>query len=126
MRERARASTCSCNLVYNFFIYLLPLKSSVFVVHFLNLFWHGKEAFTKDSSYNEVVCLLVTFHLPYSKCRGVKICSYQNQNYQIKIFHSCRTRVDCVSLVLHSCRLCRTRVAFVWLVSLVSGTRVVN
>ena len=47
MREGARASTCSYNLVYNFLIYLLPLKSSVFVVHFSNAFWHGNEAFQK-------------------------------------------------------------------------------
>ena len=114
MREQARAPTCSCNLVYNFFIYLLPLKCSVFVVHFLNAFSHGNEAFTKDSSYNEVVCLLVTFHLPYSKCRGVKICSYQNQNYQIKIFHSYRTRIALVSLVSHACRIPVARVACVW------------
>ena len=26
------------NLVYNIFVYLLPLKTSVFVVHFLNPF----------------------------------------------------------------------------------------
>ena len=50
MREHTRASTCSYNLVYNFLIYLLPLKSSVFVVHFLNAFWHGNEAFPKSSS----------------------------------------------------------------------------
>ena len=50
MQERDRASTCSYNVVYNFWIYLLPLKSSVFVVHILNAFWYGKEAFPKDSS----------------------------------------------------------------------------
>ena len=38
------------NLVYNFFVYLLPLKSSVFVVHFSNAFWHGKEALPKHGS----------------------------------------------------------------------------
>ena len=65
---------CSYNLVYNFLIQLLPLKSSVFVVHFSNAFWHGNEAFPKVSSQNEIVLLLVIFHLPYSKYRGVKIC----------------------------------------------------
>ena len=30
--------------VYNIFVYLLPLKSSVSVVQFSNAFWHGKEA----------------------------------------------------------------------------------
>ena len=48
MRERARASTCNYNLVYKFLIYLLPLKSSVFVVHFLNAFRHGDEIFPKS------------------------------------------------------------------------------
>ena len=41
---------CGYNLVYNFFVYLLPLKSSVFVVHFSNAFEHGKEALPKHSS----------------------------------------------------------------------------
>ena len=50
MRERAKASTCSENLVYNFLIYILPLRSSVFVGHFSNAFWHGNEAFPKGSS----------------------------------------------------------------------------
>ena len=134
---------CSYNLIYNVLIQLLPLKSLVFVVHFLNAFWHGNEAFPKGSSQNEVVRLLVIFHLPYSKSRGVKICfyscHYQNQNFSLVshscrscsnrvtlvsfVEHLCRTRVTCVSLVLHSCRLCRTHVAFA---SLVSGARVVN
>ena len=50
MRESAKASTCSYNLVYNFLMYLLSLKSSVFVVDFSNAFWHGNEAFPKGSS----------------------------------------------------------------------------
>ena len=103
---RNYAGTCkgifSYNLVYNFLTQPLPLQSSVFVVHFSNAFWHGNKAFPKGSSQNEIVPLLVIFHLPYSKYRNVKICfyscSYQNQNFF-------------------------TRVA---LVSLVSGTRVVN
>ena len=84
MRERARASTYSYNQVYNFLIYLLSLKSSVFVVHFSNAFWHGNEAFPKGSSQNEIVPPLVIFHLP------------------------CSTRVAFVS---HSCCSCLTRVA---------------
>ena len=143
MRERARASTCSYNLVYNFLIYLLPLKSSVFEVHFLIAFWHWNEAFPEGSSQNEVVCLLVIFHLEYSKCRGGKICfyscNYQNQNFSPVsrsccscsnrvalvsfVQHSCCTCVAVLSIVLHSCLLCRNRVAFV---SFVSGARVVN
>ena len=50
MRERVRVSTCSYNLEYKFLIHLLPLKSSVFVVHFSNAFWHGNKAFPKGSS----------------------------------------------------------------------------
>ena len=133
---------CSYNLVYNFLIQLLPLKSLVFVVHFLNAFWHGNKTFLKGSSQHEFVPLLV-FHLPYSKYKGVKICfypcRYQNQNFSL-VWHSCRLCSTCVALVLfvqHSCHTCvalvllmlhlchqfRTRVTFV---SLVSGTRVVN
>ena len=41
---------CSYNLDYNVLIYLLPLKSSVFVVHFLNAFWHENKTFPKGSS----------------------------------------------------------------------------
>ena len=126
-------SICSYNLVYNFLIQLLPLKSSVFVVHFSNAFWHGNEAFPKVSSQNEIVPLLVIFHLPYSKYRGVKICfhscRYQNQNFSL-VSHSCRscsTRdalvsflwhscYTCVALMWYSCRSCRTRVARVELV----------
>ena len=121
---------CSYNLVYNFLIQLLPLKSSIFVVHFLNAFWHGNETFPQVSSQNEIVPLLVIFCLPYSKYRGAKICfylcRYQNQNFSL-VSHSCRscsTRValvsflqhlcgTCVALVSHSCRT-RIRVARVW------------
>ena len=118
MRERARTSTCSYNLVYNFLIYLLPLKSSVFVVHFSNAFWHGNEAFPKGSSQNEIVPLLVVFHFPCSKYRGVKLCFYlcSYQNFSL-VSHLCRlyrTRVTLVLLVLHSCHLCRFRVTHVW------------
>ena len=133
-------SICSYNLVYNFLIQLLPLKSSVFVVHFSNAFWHGNKAFPKVSSQNGIVPLLVIFHLPYSKHRGVKICfyscCYQNLNFSL-VSHLCRSRAvrvalvsqSCcsfstgVALVSQSCRSCLNRVA---LVSLVSGTRVVN
>ena len=37
-----RKGICGYNLVYNVFVYLLPLKT-VFVVDFSNTFWHGKE-----------------------------------------------------------------------------------
>ena len=38
---------CGYNLVYNVFVYLLLLKTSVFVVDFSNAFWHGKKAFVQ-------------------------------------------------------------------------------
>ena len=41
---------CRYNLMYNFFVYLLPLKSSVFVMHFSIAFSHGREAFAKHGS----------------------------------------------------------------------------
>ena len=129
----------SYNLVYNFLIQLLP----VFVVHFLIAFWHENEALLKGCSQNEIVPFLVIFHLPYSKYKGVKIyfysCRYQNQNFSLAWHscHSCSTRAALVSFVQHSCytcvaivlllyHSCCTRVAHVPLVSLVSGTRVVN
>ena len=117
---------CSYHLVYNFLIQLLSLKSLVFVVHFLNAFWHGNETFPKGSSQYEIVPLLVVFHLPYSKYKGVKICfyscRYQNQNFSLMshscsscstrvahvlhLYCSCLTHVASVTLVLHSCRSC--------------------
>ena len=113
---------CSYNLVYNFLMQLFPLKSLVFVVHFLNAFWHGKETFPKSSSQNEIVPLLIVFHLPYGKYKGVEMFLLVSLS-KSKFFacvalvsvvqHSCRTRVVSVSLVSHSCRYCRTRVAFV-------------
>ena len=110
MWERSRASTCSYSLVYNFLMYLLPLKSSVFVVHFSNAFWHGNEAFPKGSSQNEMVPLFIIFHLPYS---NVKIC-----------FYSCHFQNKYFSLLSHLCRLCSTRVAFVSHSCLSCSTRV--
>ena len=119
MRLRYYVGTCKgiCryNLVYRFLIQLLPLKSSVFGVHFPNAFWQGNEAFPQFSSQNEIVPLLVIFHLPYSKYRGVKI-----------YFHSCRTRVVRLALVPHSQHSCCSCLTLVALVQLVSGTRVVN
>ena len=105
MREGARVF-CSYNLVYNFLIQLLPLKSLVFEEHFLNAFWHGNETFPKGSSQYEIVPLLVVFVLPYSKYKCVEIC-----------FYPCRYKNQYFSLVSHSCRLCSTRVALVSLVS---------
>ena len=130
---------CSYNLVYNFLIQLLPLKSLVFVVHFLNAFWHGKETFPKSSSQNEIVHLLIVFHLPYSKYKAVKICFYSCTKFFTRVAvvsfvqHSCRTCDARFSLVSRSCRTlmlashsCCIHVACIALVSLVSGTRVVD
>ena len=41
---------CGYNSLYNLFVYFLPLKNSLFVVHFSNVFWHGKEALPKLDS----------------------------------------------------------------------------
>ena len=41
---------CGYNLAHIVFLYLLPLKISVFVVDFSNAFWHGKEALAKHGS----------------------------------------------------------------------------
>ena len=105
MREGARASTCSYNLVYNFLIYLLPLKSLVFVMHFSNALCHVNEAFPKSNSWNQIAPVFVIFHLSYSKYRGVKICfyscRYQNQNFLL-LSHSCcsySTRVALLSFL---------------------------
>ena len=113
----------------NVLMQLFPLKRLVFVVHFLNAFWHGKETFPKSNSQNEIVPLLIVFHLPYSKYKGVKICfylcRYQNQNFSL-VLHSCHSCSTRVALVSHSCRQCSTCVALLLLVLLVSGTRVVS
>ena len=70
---------CGYNLVYNFFVYLLPLKASVFVVHFSNAFWHGKEALAKHGSKTKIAPLLVIFdwHSLYS---GLNVSILQNYN----------------------------------------------
>ena len=128
---------CSYNLLYNFLIQLLPLLSLYFVVNFSNAFWHENKSFLKASFQNEIVPLLVIFHLLYSLHRDVKICfyscRYQNQNFSVvsqscrscspSVLHSFCTRVTRVSLVSHSCHSCCIRVA---LVLLVSDTRVVK
>ena len=131
----------------------LPLQSSVqlFGIAFLikkfsfcgvpfKRIWHGNETFPKSSSQNEIVPLLVAFHLPDSKCNGMEICfyscRYQNQNFSL-VQNSCCTRAvsvalvsqlcctcgACVSLVLHSCCICVTLVV---LGQLVSGTLILN
>ena len=105
---------------------LLPLQSSVFMMHFSNAFWNGNEAFPKVISQNIIAPLHVIFHYIFT-CVIIKI----------KTFCSCRTCIVGVARVLHSCRLCSTRVTLVShfccsylicvaFVSLVSGTRVLK
>ena len=50
---RSYAEKCKGICGYNLailFVYLLPLKTSVFVVDFSNAFWYGKEALAKHGS----------------------------------------------------------------------------
>ena len=101
-------------------------KKSTFCGVYFKCISTWKQDTQEGSSQNEIFPLLVVFHLPYSKYKGVKICfhSYhcQNQNFSL-VSHSCRfcgTHVALESLVQHSCCIC------IALVSLVSGTRVVN
>ena len=107
-------SICCYNVVQNFLIQLFPLKSLVFVLHFVNAFGLGNEAFLKGTSWNEMVLLLVFFHLPYIKYKTVNICFYsriyQNQNFLLES---------------HFCCLCRTRVVLVFLVSHLCCTSVI-
>ena len=63
---------CSYILLYTFYVQILPLKKSVFVVHFSKTFQHGNEAFLKRGFQTEMVPLLVTFHLAYNY-RGVNV-----------------------------------------------------
>ena len=42
-----RKGICSYNLVHNFLIKILPIKSSDFLVPFSNAFWHENEAYRK-------------------------------------------------------------------------------
>ena len=113
---------CSYNLVYNFLIQLLPLKNSVFVVHFSNAFSYGNEAFAKVSSQNEIVPLLVIFHFSYCENMFLLVSLSKSKIFTCValmsfVQYSCLTRVVRVTLVLH---LCCTRVARASLVSLVS------
>ena len=131
------STVCSYNLVYNFLMLLLPLKSPVFVVHFSNAFWYVNKAFAEFSSWNEIVPVLVIFHLPYcenmfllvslSKSKfftRVTLTSFVQHSCLTRVVRvalvlplccTCVTRVSLVSLVSHSCRSCHTHVARVWL-----------
>ena len=102
MRKRARTVAATIWFI-TFWYSFCDYKVQFFVAHFSNAVLHGKEAFPKASSSNQIVPYLVIFHLPYSQYRGVKIrfhsFHYQDQNF---------------SLLHHSCRSCLTRVAQVW------------
>ena len=91
---------------------ILNLKSSIFVVHFLDAIRHGNKEFSKGSSQNEIVHLLLIFYLQYGKYKGMKICfyscRYQNQSFSVRLHlcRSCSTRVSLVHFVQHLCRTC--------------------
>ena len=117
---------CSYNLVYNFLIQLLPLQSSVFVVHFSNAFWYGNEAFPKGSSCcspcslsfvtqliqgYENIFSLVSLSKSKFLTRVVRVArvSHLCRTYVafvLLVSHSCCSRVIRIALVLHSCRSC--------------------
>ena len=74
MRERARALQLQSS-VQRFDI-AFAIEKFNFCGTLLNAFLHENEAFSRDSSPNEIVGLLVVFHLPYSKNKDVKLCFY--------------------------------------------------
>ena len=92
-------------------------------MHSLNAFGHGNKEFLKGSSQNEMVLLLVFFHLLYIEYNSINICFYshlyQNQNFLLMSHFccSCRTRASLVFLVSH---LCGTRVTLVSLLLLIT------
>ena len=121
---------CSYNLVYNFLIQLLPLKSSLFVVHFSNAFWHG---------ISKAVCRMKLFLSLQSSTCHIQGCenmfllvSLSKSKFFTRVVlvsfvqHSYCTCAALVSIVSQSRCLCCVRVACVSLVLLVSGARGVN
>ena len=118
---------CNYNLVYNFLIQLLPLKNSVFVVHFSNAFSYGEEAFPKVSSQNEIVPLLVIFHWPYCENMFLLVLLSKSKIFTrvaltsfVQVSHSCRSCSTRVALVSHLCYSCLTRITSVAFVLFVS------
>ena len=102
---------CSYNLVYNILIQLLPLQSSVFVVHFSNAFWHGNEAFLKVVLRMKLLLSLKSF-----------TCHIVNAGLRKFVFIRVIIKIESVrgAHLSHPCCSCRAPVAFVSLVSLVS------
>ena len=117
---------CSYNLVYNFLVLLFGITKFSFCCALFKRILAYERVFPKGSSQNDIVPLLVIFHLPYNKYTGVKIC-FHLCRYQNNFFCSCPTCVvgfnTRLVLALHLCCSCSSRVALVWLVS---GSRVVN
>ena len=104
---------CSYNLVFNVLIQLLPLRTSVFVTQFSNIFWHRNEAFPKSSSQNKIVSLCnLSFAIqPILMCESV----FTFVIIKIKFMpHSCcsfSTRVTLVSKLVLPVLHCVVHVA---------------
>ena len=122
LRER-ESVFCIFNLGYNFLIQLLPLQSSVFVVHFPNAFWHWNKAFPKGSSQNKSSPrnLFFTMWL-IQKCKNMfSFVSLTKSKFFTCIAlvsfvqHLHRTLVALVSFLLHLCRTCSVRDTSAWL-----------
>ena len=120
-----RKDICCYNLVYNIFVYFLPLKSLVFVVHISNAIQHGKEALLKDGSQTQTktVLLLVIFHLTQliqgsecfdlTKLRLILKTSLQENNlkkiliffhYHLNLFVCCKTKLK-IKFIFYRMRL---------------------
>ena len=116
------AGTCKgisgYNLVYNFFIQLLRLQSSAFVVQFQTHFGMETIHFQKA-----VLRMKLFFSFAIQLIQGCENMSSLVLLGKPKCFtrvalwsfvqHSCRTLVVRVALLLHSCCQCLTRVALV-------------
>lgn len=100
---------CSYNLVFNVLIQLLPLRSSVFVMQFSNIFWHRNEALLRIKLFVSLQSFIChTANIDVRKC--FYFCHYQNQIHAALVLfvqHSChtcvKTCVACVTLVLSCC-----------------------
>ena len=126
----------SYNLVYNFWHSFCLLQSSVFMVHFLNVFWHGNGTFPEGSSWMKLFHSLKSFICYIANILVWKYI-FTLVFVKIKIFHLCHTRVVRVTLLSHSCLICIIPVSLllqsrhlccthVSRFALVSGTRVVK
>lgn len=122
LRER-ESVFCSFNLGYNFLIQLLPLQSSVFVVHFPNAFWHWNKAFPKGCSQNKSSPRNLSFTMwLIQKCKNMFSFVSLTKSKFFTCIVWCRLCSTCIELLLHSCRFCCTCVARVAFVTLVPGS----